>query len=92
MIRTTVLFRGHVQGVGFRATASFIASSFDVTGYVRNLPDGRVELVAEGTAPEISAFLAAVQDRLGSHIEDHTRDDQPITAETRSFHDFSIRY
>ena len=41
-------FSGHVQGVGFRYTTRSVASRFAVTGYVRNLPDGRVELVAEG--------------------------------------------
>ena len=46
-------YSGHVQGVGFRATAYSIASGLAVTGYVRNLPDGRVQLVAEGAANQL---------------------------------------
>ena len=48
MIRRTSHFSGHVQGVGFRYTVQDLAADFDVRGYVRNLPDGRVELVVEG--------------------------------------------
>lgn len=61
-------FSGHVQGVGFRYAASQVAKGFEVTGYVKNLLDGRVELEAEGSLPECRAFLAAVQDELDSFI------------------------
>ncbi|MBL8829940.1 MAG: acylphosphatase, partial [Planctomycetaceae bacterium] len=47
-IRRRVLFHGRVQGVGFRVTTRSIAQRFAVTGWVRNLPDGSVELLAEG--------------------------------------------
>lgn len=60
--RLTVLYSGHVQGVGFRYTAKTVATGFDVTGTVRNLADGRVELVAEGSRQELDAFRAALQD------------------------------
>ena len=46
--RVRILYSGHVQGVGFRYTAKTVAAGFEITGVVRNLPDGRVELVAEG--------------------------------------------
>ena len=46
--RRRVVFSGRVQGVGFRFTCQSLARGFDVAGYVRNLADGRVELVAEG--------------------------------------------
>ena len=46
MERVTVLYSGRVQGVGFRATVRYLACGYDVTGTVRNLPDGRVELIA----------------------------------------------
>jgi hypothetical protein len=46
--RLTVIYSGHVQGVGFRYTAKSVATGFDITGIIRNLSDGRVELVAEG--------------------------------------------
>ena len=68
MIRRTVHYSGAVQGVGFRWTAVRVAGRFDVTGYVRNLDDGRVELVAEGEPAEIDAFLEAVAARMGEYI------------------------
>ena len=46
-----------MQGVGFRYTAVSESRAFDVVGYVKNLPDGRVELVAEGLRPELTKFL-----------------------------------
>ena len=60
MERVTVLYSGRVQGVGFRATVRHLACGYDVTGTVRNLPDGRVELVAEGAKAELSAFLEGI--------------------------------
>ncbi len=52
---------GHVQGVGFRYSTLDVARQFRVTGYVMNLPDGAVELVAEGAPSEVAAFLAALR-------------------------------
>ena len=57
-----VFYSGHVQGVGFRYTAKSVARGFEVTGAVRNLPDGRVELVAEGEAAELEAFAQAIRE------------------------------
>lgn len=65
----TVRYTGCVQGVGFRYTARQVADNFTVAGFVRNLPDGSVELVAEGDAPEVKAFLAAVAQRMGDNID-----------------------
>src|SRR5688572_25939207 len=60
--RSTVLYSGRVQGVGFRYTTRSIARKYQVSGFVRNLPDGRVELVAEGAAHELEAFLGEVRE------------------------------
>lgn len=57
-----VLYSGHVQGVGFRYTAKTVASGYDVTGTVRNLSDGRVELTAEGGREELDAFRRGLRD------------------------------
>ena len=57
-----VFYSGHVQGVGFRYTVKSTATGFEITGTVRNLPDGRVELVAEGVRDELEAFRVAVRD------------------------------
>src|SRR5215470_7746399 len=59
-ISLQVLYEGHVQGVGFRFTVRHIAKGFDVTGWVRNLPDGRVELQVTGEHDEVRAFLDQV--------------------------------
>jgi len=88
--RRTVLYAGHVQGVGFRYTTRSIASRFDVVGYVRNLPDGRVELVAEGDAKELGAFLAAVREQFSGQIRDEKCDVQP--AATDEFVTFDVRH
>jgi len=67
--RVTVLYHGRVQGVGFRATVRHLARGYEVTGWVRNLPDGRVELVAEGAKDELEAFLAGIAaSELSSYI------------------------
>ena len=60
--RLTVLYSGRVQGVGFRYTTKTVATGFELTGTVRNLPDGRVELIAEGLRTELDAFRAALHD------------------------------
>ncbi|MFP4203781.1 MAG: acylphosphatase, partial [Opitutales bacterium] len=65
-------FEGHVQGVGFRYQTTSVARGFDVTGTVRNLPDGRVHLYAEGAEDEVLAFQRAVEDELGSYIRNST--------------------
>ncbi len=83
-----MLYAGQVQGVGFRFTTSRVARLFDVTGSVRNLPDGRVELVAEGEPPELDAFLAAVYTSMRSHIRDTEITDEDAQGE---YEDFDIR-
>ena len=62
-------FSGHVQGVGFRYQIASIAKGFDLTGYVKNLNDGRVELLAEGDKPEILSFLEAIESELDIYIK-----------------------
>jgi len=68
MIRLTAHISGHVQGVGFRFTTQRIARAFAVTGFVQNLADGRVLIVAEGHAPETDAFLATVREQMAGHV------------------------
>jgi acylphosphatase len=68
MKRMTVWYAGRVQGVGFRATVRQVAQGYDVTGRVRNLPDGRVELVAEGEEKELCAFLQGIEESGLSHF------------------------
>lgn len=65
MVHRRILYSGRVQGVGFRWSVREIAAGYEVTGGVRNLPDGRVELLASGEEAEVAAFLAAVKE---SHL------------------------
>ena len=60
--RLHILYTGRVQGVGFRYTTKTVACGFDVTGTVRNLSDGRVELCVEGERSELEEFRKAIQD------------------------------
>lgn len=88
MQRQEVFFTGRVQGVGFRYATRTIAARFAVTGYVENLPDGRVHLVAEGDPGEVRAFVRAVADEMDSNIRDMQTDARPANGE---FADFVIR-
>jgi acylphosphatase len=88
-VRRTVHFSGQVQGVGFRYTTRSIARGYPVTGYVRNLPDRQVELVAEGEPSDLTAFLAEIHDHLGDHIRSQRIDTQAASGE---FAGFEIRH
>ena len=84
--RATVFYTGRVQGVGFRYTAREVACGYEVTGYVRNLHDGRVELSAEGNEEEVTGFLEAVRvSQLGSHIRNADVNWQEATGEFNGF-------
>jgi acylphosphatase len=69
MTRYTVHFEGRVQGVGFRFTTERIARGYDVAGYVQNLPDGRVRLVAEGASDTVQAFVDDVRRQMQRYIQ-----------------------
>ncbi|MBO0698103.1 MAG: acylphosphatase [Zavarzinella sp.] len=79
MIAKLVHYSGNVQGVGFRATASMIARRHPVTGWVRNLPDGRVQLLVEGRDEDVAAFLHEIRDRWQGDVDDEQIDDQEPT-------------
>ena len=66
--RRRVYYSGRVQGVGFRFTAQSLARGFEVAGFVRNLADGRVELMAEGDSDVLDAFLASIQTEMDTYI------------------------
>ena len=88
--RVHVFFTGRVQGVGFRYSTREVACGFEVTGFVRNLPDGRVELTGEGEENELQEFLRAIHDsQIGSHIRNESVDWQPANGE---FTRFEIRH
>lgn len=83
-----VIFVGRVQGVGFRYTAKGLAQGFAVTGYVRNLPDGTVELVVEGEEDEVARYLEALKERMAGYIRDSYAEPCP----SPGMRSFEIRY
>ena len=87
-IRRRLIYRGHVQGVGFRYTTASIARRHSVTGFVRNLPDGTVELVVEGQGAAVDAVLADVAAAMQGHIAS-VDESEPTSGEI--FRTFEIR-
>ena len=81
-------FSGHVQGVGFRYATKQLAKGFDVTSYVCNLADGRVELEAEGTEGECQRFLGEIVSELDSYIQ---RTECRTEKRVRLYKEFSIK-
>jgi acylphosphatase len=76
--RRRAYYSGRVQGVGFRFISQRLADGFGVSGSVRNLPDGRVELIAQGESDVISAFLEAVGRELGDKIHSTHVEAEPM--------------
>ena len=76
-----VLYSGRVQGVGFRYTAQTLAADYPVAGYVRNLPSGEVELIAEGEDRVVEAYLAAVAQHMAGYIGNTTVQDVAPTGQ-----------
>lgn len=83
--RATVHYGGHVQGVGFRWRVRAAAEGHAVTGFVANLRDGRVLLVAEGEPGDVVAFLDDVASRLAAHIREVAVEWSAATGELAGF-------
>ena len=82
-----IFYSGQVQGVGFRYTTRGLARGFAVAGYVKNLPDGQVELLAEGEPDEVDRFLDEVGRRMAENIAARQLLDVPL----HNFEGFEIR-
>jgi len=63
-----IYYSGRVQGVGFRYSVKSVANGYEVTGTIRNLADGRVELVVEGAKDELEAFRQGIRDSGLAHF------------------------
>ena len=83
-------YSGRVQGVGFRLTAEEVAQQFGIVGWVRNLRDGRVELVAHGGETILARFLDVL--RTGPMRNFIQRVELSWSAPSDSFDEFKIRY
>lgn len=76
VLHATVHFSGHVQGVGFRYSTLQVAKEFEVAGFVKNLPDGRVLLEVEGRSKDVDDFILAVTERMHGHVRKAERAQQ----------------
>jgi acylphosphatase len=83
-----IYYSGRVQGVGFRFTARAIAAQVRVSGFVRNMPDGRVQLVVEGNRDAVQMFLDRVESEMGPYIRHKQVGVGPATGR---FEGFDIR-
>ena len=84
-----VIFEGRVQGVGFRWTVKNLARGYEVTGWVKNLADGRVEMDVCGETGEVEAFIEAItESELKSHIK---KTEVSVMPPPVGFHGFEIR-
>ena len=82
-----VIFKGRVQGVGFRYTTRRIVQRYELTGYVKNLCDGSVEALFQGSEADVQACMVDIQDAFDGYIRDVKSTDQPVSPQC---HDFRI--
>ncbi|MFC1645720.1 acylphosphatase [Candidatus Omnitrophota bacterium] len=88
-IQARIIYKGNVQGIGFRFTVERVALNFRVVGWVKNLTKGEVEVVAEADEETIKNFLKIIRGYFMKYIVD----EQISTSEaTGSFNDFQIRF
>ncbi|MBF0217501.1 MAG: acylphosphatase [Candidatus Omnitrophica bacterium] len=86
LARVEAVFFGHVQGVGFRYTVRSLSADFpDISGYVKNMPDGSVLVIAEGIAGSIDRFIAGINDGMVRYIRDVKVTRPPYSGEFRNF-------
>lgn len=83
------IYKGRVQGVGFRYTAVDLAMKYPVKGFVQNLPNGDVKVVAEGEEADVNNFLNAISEQMGRFILSSIQNPQPVS---NNYKNFSIKY
>jgi acylphosphatase len=89
MVAMHVIFIGRVQGVGFRFTAHRMAHRHQLTGFVRNMPDGTVEMLAQGPAPDVDGFIQDIKDYFDDYIRDTEIQEIPPNPK---YNDFKITF
>lgn len=87
--RVHLVFRGVVQGVGFRFTSESIAASLGIKGWVRNVPGGEVELIVEQREDILKDFISRLENEFGGYIREKEADWSQATGE---FPDFRIKF
>ncbi|MFH1837659.1 MAG: acylphosphatase [Candidatus Omnitrophota bacterium] len=87
--RLRLIYSGNVQGVGFRFTVERIANRLGIKGFVRNLPNGTVEISCEGTDLRLKGFMEEITEQMSGYIRDlDIREEVPM----HSFLGFDIRF
>ncbi len=89
MVARHIIFTGSVQGVGFRFTAHRMAGRHQLTGYVRNLSDGSVEMLAQGPAKDIDDCISDIQNSLTGHVREVKVEEVPPNP---TYKDFKITF
>ena len=77
MVARHIIFTGRVQGVGFRFTAHRVANRHQLTGFVRNLPNGSVEMLAQGQLEDINDCIQDIQEEFSGYVRETKIDDVP---------------
>ncbi len=85
MERHHIIFKGRVQGVGFRFTARSYAKKYGLTGWIKNLSSGEVETVVEGKEPDLNSFLKSLREHFKGYILSFTRETLPASNEFSGF-------
>jgi len=80
-----VIFIGRVQGVGFRFTALRMAQRHQLTGFVRNLPDGTVEMLTQGSARDIDDCIQDIKEYFGDYLRDTRIQEIPTDPRYKDF-------
>ena len=80
-----VIFKGSVQGIGFRFTSLNTANRHQLTGLVRNLPDGTVEMIAQGRGDDIAECIRDIQKALEGYITETNIAEIPVDAQYKDF-------
>ena len=88
-IAKKIIFAGRVQGVGFRFTVFNIANRNQLTGQVRNMPDGTVEMIAQGSTEDIDDCILQISDYYGSSITETKILETPTNPQ---YNDFKITF
>ncbi len=80
-----IIFSGQVQGVGFRFTAFNMAHRHQLTGFVRNLPDGSVEMLAQGTAEAVDDCIRDIEEEFSGYIRETKTEEIPPNPQYKDF-------
>ena len=70
LLELSAIVKGNVQGVGYRATTKLYADQLKLTGYVRNLPDGTVEIRAQGEKPQLEKLLSELKREFSRYVDE----------------------